>query len=131
MNRYDVNSEYPYSMANINDIVGRPMKWTPDEWRSCKNKQDYQAIYFFESIHGQLKQGMIAMFYDPKQKEYVDFINYNDTYLMYKEEFDELCNWYDLEVSIKCVIVYKRGEKIYAPYILKNYEMKRQFILLE
>lgn len=126
MNRYDVNSEYPYSMANINDLVGRPMKWTPDEWCSCKNKQDYQAIYFFESIHGQLKQGMIAMFYDPKQKEYVDVINYNDTYLMYKEEFDELCNWYDLEVSIKCVIVYKRGEKIYAPYILKNYEMKRQ-----
>lgn len=127
MRRYDVNSEYPFSMASIDDLIGKPFKIPVEEYDAMdpKKKAEYEAIYMLTSVTGDVKQGYLGLWYDPFIKDYTEHINENGLHLMFEREFNEMLNWYDnLEISMEYVMLVKKGMKNYAPFVFKNYEQK-------
>lgn len=127
MRRYDVNSEYPYAMSQIRDLVGRPFKKTYDEYMKMPNKDDYEAAFTLESISGVVRKGYLGFWYDPFKRDFVDVIDESGKHLIFEREFNELLNWYDdVEFSIEHVILWKRGERVYAPFVEANYALKAQ-----
>ena len=130
MNRYDVNSEYPYTASIVYDLVGAPFKMKFEEWlkKPKDYKDQYQCIYVFEGVSGKVKEGMLGMWYNPFRRDYVDVIDENKKHLMFDFEFNELCEWYDdVDFSIDDVILLKKGDKVYNPFMTSNYQLKAQF----
>ena len=125
MYRYDVNSEYPYSMAEINDLIGTPLRMTMEEYEAMKNKSDYEAVYILTSVYGDVKQGYLGLWYDPFRRDFVDHINEDGTHLIFERELIEMTFWYD-DFTFTCneVILWKKGCKAYAPFINENYALK-------
>ena len=127
MKRYDVNSEYPYSMSIINDLVGVPFTLRYEEYEARKDKDKFEAVYMLKSVSGVVKKGFLGMWYDPFKKKYVDIIDENGLHLMFKREFDEMLNWYDdVEYEIDEVLLWRKGKKAYAPFVEENYALKAQ-----
>lgn len=127
MRRYDVNSEYPYAMSQIRDLVGKPFKKTIEEYLKMSNKDDFEAVYVLKSITGIVKKGFLGFWYDPFKRDFVDVIDERGTHLIFKSEFEEMLKWYeDVEYDIDYVILWKRGSKVYAPFVEENYTLKAQ-----
>lgn len=127
MKRYDVNSEYPYSMAMIDDLVGKPLKMTLREYDKMPNKSEYECVLVLTSAFGTVKPGMLGVWYDPFRKEFVTRINESGTHLIFERELKEMQNWYsDLEYTCEKVILWKKGGKRYSPFVLENYKLKDQ-----
>lgn len=129
MYRYDVNSEYPYSMASIRDLVGRPQIIKYSRWlkypQSLKDK--YECIYKITSITGTVKENMLGMWYDPFRKSYVDEIDEIGLHLMFERELNEMCEWYDdIEYNCDEVILFERGDYAYKPFVDENYTLKAE-----
>lgn len=128
MYRYDVNSEYPYAMANIRDLIGKPKRIKYSDWLEYDDdeKSQYECIYILKQMYGHKKKNMLGIWYDPFKKEYVDDIYEDGIHLIFEEEFDEMLKWYDdIEYDIDEVIIVKRGDYAYRPFVEKNYELKR------
>ena len=127
MYRYDVNSEYPFAMASINDLVGKPKKITLKEYDSMKDKDKYEAVYILTSVYGEVKQNYLGLWYDPFKKDYVEHIEEQGTHLIFERELNEMAQWYDDFVfSCDYVVIWKKGKKVYAPFVNSNYELKAQ-----
>ena len=128
MRRFDVNSEYPFALASIQDLVGQPIKKTYEEWESTPGhiKKDYECIYMLTSVSGELKQGYVATWYNPFTRDYVKNIDENGLHLMFEREFLEMSKWYDLDFTINEVILYKRGKRVYKPFVDENYKLKAE-----
>ena len=129
MKRYDVNSEYPYSMTQINDLVGQPIKRTLKEYYAMKQeeRQKYEAVFILKSVYGDVKENYLGLWYDPFKKDFVEHINETGTHLMFEREIIEMAKWYnDFEFSCDQVLLRKRGKKAYAPFVNENYELKAQ-----
>ena len=125
MNRYDVNSEYPYAMSIIPDLMGAPFKEKFADYLKRNDKENFECAYVLESVTGHVKDGYLGLWYDPFKKEYVEEIEEEGKHLMFKSEFDEMANWYDdLEYSIEWVILWRRGARSYEPYVKEKYEAK-------
>lgn len=125
MRRYDVNSEYPYAMSIMQDLVGKPFKLTLDEYYKMKDKDQYEAIYKLTSVYGDVKHNWLGLWYDPFKKEYVEHINETGEHLIFERELNEMALWYDnFEFSCEYVILIKRGGYVYKPFVDKNYELK-------
>lgn len=127
MYRYDVNSEYPYSMAQINDLIGKPLKMTLQEYDRMKNKNDYEAVFILTSVYGDVKHNYLGFWYDPFKRDFVDHIEEYGTHLIFERELMELSQWYD-DFTYTCndVLLWKRGPKNYAPFVNENYALKAQ-----
>lgn len=129
MYRYDVNSEYPYAMASIKDLIGKPFKKPYSDWlaMSQEDKDKYECVLVLKSVVGELKPNMLGVWYDPFKKSFVDFIDEEGTHLIFEREFNELLEWYD-DVVYDCeqVILWKRGDYSYKPFVEKNYALKAQ-----
>lgn len=127
MMRYDVNSEYPYSMAEINDLVGRPQRIKLTEYDAMKNKNDFEAVFILTSAYGHVKRNYLGLWYDPFKKDFVDHIDEMGTHLMFERELNEMAQWYD-DFTYTCdeVLLWKRGDKVYAPFVNENYALKAQ-----
>ena len=127
MMRYDVNSEYPYSMAEINDLVGRPQRVKLTEYDAMKNKNDFEAVFILTSAYGHVKRNYLGLWYDPFKKDFVDHIDEMGTHLMFERELNEMAQWYD-DFTYTCdeVLLWKRGDKVYAPFVNENYALKAQ-----
>lgn len=127
MMRYDVNSEYPYAMSIINDLIGRPFRKKLTEYDEMENKDDYEAIYMLKSVYGNVKKGYLGLWYDPFAKDFVNKINESGLHLMFERELKEMSQWYD-DFTFACdeVILFKKGEKVYAPFVNENYALKAQ-----
>ena len=127
MNRYDVNSEYPYAMSVINDLIGRPVRKKLSEYEAMPNKDEYEAVYILKSAYGIVKENYLGVWYDPFKKDFVKVINESDTHLMFEREINEMAEWYD-DFTISCdeVLLWKKGKKAYAPFVYENYELKAQ-----
>lgn len=127
MYRYDVNSEYPYSMAEINDLVGAPLRKTMEEYEAMKDKSDYEAVYILTSVYGDVKRGYLGLWYDPFKRDFVEHINEDGVHLIFERELIEMTNWYD-DFTFTCseVLLWKKGHKAYAPFINENYALKAQ-----
>lgn len=125
MYRYDVNSEYPYAMANINDLIGRPIKKKLEEYEAMNNKEEYEAVYILTSVYGKVKNNYLGVWYDPFKKDFVEVINETGTHLMFERELNEMLEWYeDVQISCEYVLLWKRGKKVYAPFVNENYSLK-------
>ena len=127
MYRYDVNSEYPYAMSIINDLVGKPFKMSMQDYSALKNKNDYEAVYMLTSVYGNVKHNYLGLWYDPFKRDFVDIINESGLHLMYEREVNEMANWYDdFTFSCDTVILWRKGGKIYAPFVYENYALKAE-----
>lgn len=124
MYRYDVNSEYPYAMSVMRDLIGEPILTTYQDWMQRKDKEDYECILILTSVFGTLRKGYVGLWYDPQLKDYVDTIDEDFTHLMFEREFDELSKWYDIDYTCNKVILYKRGDYTYKPFVEKFYKLK-------
>lgn len=126
MNRYDVNSEYPFAMASIRDLIGEPKLVSLNEWQAMseKAKEEWEAIYLLESVSGSVKKGMLGFWYDPFLFDFTDEIDEEQTHLIFERELVEMSYWYDLEYSCSQVILYKRGGFVYRPFVEENYKTK-------
>lgn len=129
MYRYDVNSEYPYAMSIANDLIGQPIKKPLEEWLSMSDEErsQYEAVYVLMGAYGTVKKGCIGVWYDPFEMRYVDEINESGMHLMFERELNEMSQWYDdFEIDCKTVLLWKKGERVYAPFVNKNYAIKAQ-----
>ena len=127
MRRYDVNSEYPYSMSQIRDLVGKPRKMKYADYLAMKNKDEYEAALMLTSITGRKRAGYLGVWYDPFKRNYVDEIDEQGEYLIFEREFNELLNWYDdVEYTCDYVILWKKGAQVYKPFVVENYALKAQ-----
>ena len=133
MNRYDVNSEYSFSMASIRDLVGEPTIISYREWlaRSPTDREEYEAILMIKSAFGVVKKGYMGIWYDPFKKDYVETIDEDELHLMFEREFIELSKWYTngdgedgIDIVCEKVILYKRGDYAYKAFVDKYYELK-------
>lgn len=127
MYRYDVNSEYPYSMAVINDLIGKPITKTLKEYDAMnqEEKDKYEAVFILTSVYGDVKHNYLGLWYDPFKKDFVDHINEEGIHLMFERELNEMSQWYDnFEYACEKVILWTKGNKAYAPFVNENYELK-------
>lgn len=127
MRRYDVNSEYPYAMSIIDDLIGEPFTLPYDEYQKRKDRDKFECVLMIKSIFGKVKKGYLGIWYDPFKRKFVDIINENGLHLMFEREFNEYLNWYeDIEVEIDKVILWRKGGKAYKPFVDENYALKAQ-----
>ena len=127
MRRFDVNSEYPYAMSQIRDLVGRPFKKKYAEYLKMKDKDDYEAVLILESISGVVKKGYLGLWYDPFKRDFVDVIDEQGKHLIFLREFEEMLNWYeDVEYDAEYVLLWRKGGQAYAPFVNENYALKAQ-----
>ena len=127
MYRYDVNSEYPYAMATINDLIGKPIRKKLTEYDAMKDKNEYEAVFILTSVYGDVKRNYLGLWYDPFKKDFVEHINEQGTHLMFERELNEMAQWYD-DFTYTCdeVLLWKKGKKAYAPFVNENYALKAQ-----
>lgn len=128
MNRYDVNSEYPFAMDSIQDLEGLPLTMTMQYYLAHKKeyKKDYEVIFLCNHITGFLRNGMIASWYDCRLKEYVEIIEEDYRHCLFEDELDEYEKWYDLEYSVEKVILYKKGQYVFRNFVRNNFEKKNK-----
>lgn len=129
MKRYDVNSEYPYAMAEINDLIGKPIRKHLKDYEAMpkEEKEKYEAVFVLTSVYGDVKPNYLGLWYDPFKKDFVDHIDEEGTHLMFERELNEMANWYDdFMYSCEYVILWKKGKKAYAPFVNENYALKAQ-----
>ena len=128
MYRYDVNSEYPYSMAMINDLIGYAKRVNYADFVKMKDKEQYEAAYLLTYVSGIVKHNYLGLWYDPYKRKYVDIIEEDNVeHLMFEREINEMSYWYDdFEFACDYVFLWKKGEKVYAPFVHENYALKAQ-----
>lgn len=124
MYRYDVNSEYPYAMSVMNDLIGKPILKSYEEYLIMPNKAEYECILMLKSIYGTVKDNRLPVWYNPFTRNYTGIVDEDKLHLMFEREFSEMLEWYDLEYEVENVILYKKGNCIYAPFVFINYELK-------
>lgn len=129
MYRYDVNSEYPYIMSQIQDLIGSPFKIKLENYEKMtdEDKAKYECIFILKSLSMEVKDNMLPIWYDPFIKDYCAFVDEWQTHLVFKEELEEMENWYD-NITYDCeeVILIRKGDKVYAPFVEENYKLKAQ-----
>lgn len=128
MYRYDVNSEYPFAMSIMRDLIGKPKQLSYSEWLSWTKEQqeEYECILCITNITGKVKAGMCGIWYDVFAREYVEEIDEDDMHLMFERELQEMSYWYDLEYSCETVIIVKRGDYSYKSFVDENYKLKAE-----
>ena len=127
MNRYDVNSEYPFIMSSMYDLYGDGVKMTGKQWDKLKYKSGYERIFVFEELHGRLKENKIPCFRNGYTGKFEKSINIEQTYLMFEEEVNELKEWYNFDYDLTYYIVFKKRKLDgYANFVNTFYELKNE-----
>lgn len=132
--KYDINSMYPYQMSRMPDLVGRPYRVSVKEWRDrFAGTGKWVGAYQITAIDARMRDGMLPTWYDTINREYTPHANHtpeNTPLLMFTEEFDEMCRWYDVDeynVTIDCVYMWQTAPAhAYHQFIADNYELKRE-----
>lgn len=126
--RYDVNSEYPYSMTQIRDLVGAPHRVSLDKWIKMPKEArgDYEAAYMLTRVSGSVRPGMLPIWWDPFRRDYVADVAEEGEHLIFERELDEMEQWYELEYEISYVVLWRRGGYAYRSFIEQNYRNKSE-----
>lgn len=131
--RADVNSEYPFIMEGMRMICGRP-----DTFKTVEEARDWHGetaciIYEIDRLTAYVKPNKVPCWRNPFTgkilSEYI--ITTADTSLcIFKEEFDELSEWYDIEsdrLHIRAVYSYKTMEEPALGRLMRReYERKTE-----
>lgn len=128
MRRFDVNSEYPYSMSIMPDLIGKPRVIHYSEWLKMPKakREGYECIMLLTSVCGKVKRGYLGMWYNPFRRDYVEEVDEDGLHLMFEREFDEMLNWYELDYTCEKCLIIKRGECVYKSFVESNYALKAQ-----
>lgn len=128
--KYDINSMYPFQMSRMPDLVDRPYKMTLDRWERWDRRADFMPVYMITAARGVMRDGMLPMYYDRKNKAYtprIDIEEWDTPLLVFAEEWHELCRWYDVDYTVGAVYAFRKAPSHqYRAFILDNYELKRQ-----
>lgn len=126
--RYDVNSEYPYAMSEIPDLLGMPFKTSLSSWlaQPAAEREKYEAAYMLTDIAGDVRPGMLGVWYDPARADFVTRVDEPGPRLMFERELNEMAYWYDLDYSVAYVVLWRRGPQAYRPFVLQNYGNKSE-----
>lgn len=127
MNRYDVNSEYPFIMSNMYDLYAEGGKMSVSKWEKLKNKDNYERIFVISEMHGTLLKNKIPCFRNGYTGKFESVINVEETYLIFEEEFDELLKWYEIDYDLQYYIVFKKRKlKGYSEFVETFYTLKNE-----
>ncbi|MCD8201605.1 MAG: hypothetical protein LUD47_06025 [Clostridia bacterium] len=117
--KYDVNSMYPFIMRDMELPYGKP-KIMPD----VQPDKKWIQILHIKTMSGKLKDGMIPV-WNSTRFNYFTADVYEENIFIFKEEIDELENWYDLVWEIDYVLCYKRGvNQGLRDFVNEYYSMK-------
>lgn len=102
--RADVRSMYPSIMAIMlyprNNYVGIDAK----DFHEGRILSDHVYLYHIQNLVGVLKAGKVPVYTDTLTDQPVELIReYNELYL-WREELDELAEWYDLDYELLDVL---------------------------
>ena len=128
MKRYDVNSEYPYAMSVMHDCIGRPQTLAYSTWLKWDKpkREQWECILILQSVTGQVKRGYMPLWYDPFKRDFVEIIEERGTHLMFECEFEEMLHYYVIEYECQTVLIIRRGDKVFAPFVNENYALKAE-----
>lgn len=127
MNRYDVNSEYPFIMSNMYDLYGEGEKMSVSKWEKLKNKDNYERIFVINEMHGTLLKNKIPCFRNGYTGKFDKNISVEQIYLIFEEEFNELLKWYEIDYDLQYYIVFKKRElKGYNDFVETFYTLKNE-----
>ena len=128
--KYDINSMYPHQMNTMPDLVDRPIGFTAEAWAAFPRKDDFCAVYLINHARGFMRDGMLPMYYDNKNREYSASIcidEWDTPCLYFADEWHELQQWYDVEFTIARVYAFRKAPAHgFRKFVADNYEMKRQ-----
>ena len=127
---YDRNSMYPSEMAIMPDLIGGILVLNK-KYLDFYKKHNYEIIYEIENYHFSLKDGALAVLYNPFIKQYCDTLNcgeYNNrTFLIYAFELEMLSNFYNIKLDYKQIYAIERHKTDkYKRYVEKWYNLKAQ-----
>ena len=118
--KYDVNSMYPAQMREMLYPVGKP-----EHISFCDNVPNCVYIYKIEHFRGKLKSKMCPAWHDTLTGEFTNEIIEPDAMYIWKEELDELSNWYDYTYELLDVLKFDgKTPKGAVSYIDKFYAIK-------
>lgn len=128
--RYDVNSEYPYYMANMRSIWGHPAVYKTYEDALEWNLPNDCYIFHITELYATVKPTAVPAWRDPytgkKNAEYI--ITASDSPIfMFREELAELMrHWYDVDkITVDYVVVYRtKLEPAIRRVMLREYDGK-------
>ena len=120
--KFDVNSMYPYQMRNML----YPLGWGK---RVKEFSTDKRKIYVvkIKNIYGTLKENMVPVWYDVLTKDYKFSICEHESQLFWKEELDEIANYYEITYEIEEIIEYNGYySKGMQDYVDTYYKIKKE-----
>lgn len=111
--RYDINSMYPAQMAEMAALVGRPVCFNVSQWNklSEEEKAKYEVIYELESYCVYMRENMLPIWYDFNKREYTGYCHLTPsekTQLIFKDEFDEMLKWFEIDYKISRLICFEK-----------------------
>jgi len=119
--KYDVNSMYPNQMRNMTYPYGKPNILMND--KKLDNKHCY--IYYIKKLRGVLKHNKVPVWQDVLSGEYTDIIREDECRYIWKEELDEIIEWYDLEYELIYILEYvSKVPKGVKKYVDTFYDIK-------
>ena len=120
--KYDVNSMYPDKMRNMFYPFGRPTIINKEE-----NEKGYIYIYKIRNFAGAIKPNMIGVWQDSKTGLYTERIIEEDERYIWKEELDELRQYYNLAYEFVYGLKYKAIKPLGAQrFVDKFYKIKKE-----
>lgn len=129
MMRYDVNSEYPYAMWAIRDLVGQPKRIKYSDWIAApaRIRDKYEAVMILKSVTGDVKEGYCGLWYDPDSRRFVEHVEERFEHLIFEREWNEMNLWYDIyDYDCEHVIIFKRGDYVFRQFVEENYALKAE-----
>lgn len=89
-------------------------------------REGFEAVYMLTSVFGTVRPGMLGVWFNPFEREFVDVIDEQGLHLIFERELLELSEWYDLEYTCDEVLIWQRGEHAFAPFVNENYALKAE-----
>lgn len=120
--KYDVNSMYPDKMRNMLYPMGKPKRT-----KKFIEKSGKVYVFYINHLTGYIKNDMIGIYQDALTGDYVEKLNMHEPFFIWKEELDELKNWYDLDYEFIYALEFAgRENKGVKNYVDKFYKIKRE-----
>lgn len=87
-------------------------------------RNEYECVYMLKSVSGGVNKGYLGVWYDPFRRDFTDFIDEDGLHLMFEREIVEMSYWYDLSYTCDEVIIIRRGDYAFRPFVERNYKLK-------
>lgn len=122
--RIDCNSMYPAQIRKMPEITGHAVVSAKSPWADSIEVVDLQMV----CLH--LKSGMIPCFTDPEKNKMVSHFEKicerDEHFFIFREELDELSNWYDIDFSGQSIFFKTKKNKAFSDFVDDFYDLKSQ-----